>query len=263
MTAAKFIQTGMIAVLIGVAGCSPVRISGTVTDVKGDALPGVAVTVEGTDYQALTNELGQYEVGFGPGRVILRFAKTGYTPGKAEVFADAHESVPAGPVELWPLPSAPGVYLFEDYRYHSAEPIQPKPYDTLTAGLVHGTVRLTQVNTFEQEPLIICFGKPRYGLTLCRLELADVTLTDTVPGSNSLSIWRQARTVPMSPSAIDEQGTLLHLRLERPLIPGCYAVHWGALEGKSKPDSRMYVFNIGEAGIFEPLPKDEPKPEAD
>lgn len=261
MKTTRFMQVGIGAVLVSVVvGCNPVRISGTVVHVNGEALPGVAVTVEGTDYQALTNELGQYEVGFRPGRVILRFAKTGYTPGKAEVFVDAYESVPAEPVELWPLPSAPGVYLFDDYRYRSAEPIQPKAYNTLTSGLIHGTVRWTQVNTLEQEPLIICFSKkPRYGLTLCRLELADVLPAEAVDGSNTLGVWTQTRTVPMSPVAIDEQGTLLQLRLEHPLGPGCYAVHWGALDGKSRSDPRMFVFRVGETGVFKPLPENEPQ----
>jgi hypothetical protein len=43
------------------------------------------------------------------------------------------------------------------------------------------------------------------------------------------------------------------------LTPGVYAVHWGALEGYTTTDSRMFLFRVGEA---EPPPAEaQPTPE--
>jgi len=86
------------------SGCSPAVIEGQVLDVRQEPLPGAAVTVDGTHDQSLTNALGRYTIDFAPGKVLLRFIKTGYTPGLLELTVNEARHVEATPVVLWHLP---------------------------------------------------------------------------------------------------------------------------------------------------------------
>ncbi|MBN2308406.1 MAG: carboxypeptidase regulatory-like domain-containing protein [Candidatus Hydrogenedentes bacterium] len=232
------------------AGCGATRIEGRVVDVKGDALPGVAVSVEGSSYQALTNGLGEYRIKFRPGRVVLHFAKTGYTPGILEAQLEAYRPVLATPVELWPLPGNAGVHIFENYRYRATKPVQPDAFVLANGEVVFGTQKWPELETADQEPVIICHNMPRYGVKLTRLDLAEVILEEAVAGSDTVTVWKPSRAVPVSVVPIDEpDALLLHVRFTGPLEPGTYALHWGALEGQARPEGRIFLFSVGRGPI--------------
>jgi len=53
-------------------------LSGTVTNDKGEPLPGVTVNEKGTGNSVTTNEKGNYSINVGEGKVVLVFSSTGY-----------------------------------------------------------------------------------------------------------------------------------------------------------------------------------------
>jgi len=52
------------------------------------------------------------------------------------------------------------------------------------------------------------------------------------------------------------EGQLQRVVVDRPLQPGVYAVHWGAIEGYTTLDARAYVFRVVEPP--EPEPEETP-----
>jgi Carboxypeptidase regulatory-like domain len=230
------------------AGCSPAVIEGTVADVKGDALPGVAVRVEGTNHEALTDAVGTYQVYFKPGTVQLSFFKTGYTPGRLELDVDAPRQVQAAQVVLWPLPVNKGVYLYEDFRYRELTRIKPSLFVPATGAPAYGTRRWAGIETVAPAPLILCFFiPPRRGAKLCRLQLAEMTLREARGGDDTVNVWVAGTPIPMAEVPIDGiDGHLVQIKPVNPLSPGAYAIHWGALDGQSDSEPLMFFFSVGE-----------------
>ena len=237
---------GWVVALILCVACQAPVIEGSVTDVKGDALPGVAVTVEGAWHEALTDALGLYRIRYRPGEVVLRFAKTGYTPGILEARVTPKATVSAASIALWPLPTAAGVYLYEGWEYRALKPTQPRAYLTKPSGTAHGVVRAPELETLDHDPLILSYKLPRYGAKVSRLELTEVSLREAVVGGDSLEIWCKGDSIPASSVPVDEpDGLLVQLRCHETLEPGCYAVHWGALDGDTRIP-RIFLFRVGE-----------------
>jgi len=102
-----------------------VVIQGIVTDVAGEGLPGVAVTVRGRLDQAVSDGVGRYSLRSSAGTLDLELMKTGYTPGYLSLQVERSGAVEATPAVLWPLPQDKGVYLFENYRYLELTRIEP------------------------------------------------------------------------------------------------------------------------------------------
>ncbi|MCP4642083.1 MAG: carboxypeptidase regulatory-like domain-containing protein [bacterium] len=245
------------AALALAVGCAQPVVEGRVVDVKGDALPGAAVTVAGTPYQALTNARGEYRVSYRPGPVQVDCVKTGYTPGRLELEVTEARVVPARDVALWPLPPDAGVFLFQNCRYTATKPIQPETFQGAGDRTVHGTRRWSEVETLDPQPTIMSFNMPRYGIRFCQLELAEIPLAIEMTGPQTIEIWRPTRTIPISAVAIDgPDGVLVQVRYDGALSPGCYAVHWGALDGDTHLETRMFFFSVGERPLA-PEPKAE------
>jgi hypothetical protein len=240
------------------AGCRPNVIEGAVVDVKGDALPCVAVTVtheraqgfrarDGA--QSLTNALGRYRVPFQPGSVELEFIKTGYTPGRLLLTVPASREVPATTVILWQLPAGKGVYLFENFRYEALSAVEPRPYRAGQHEVVHGAPRNPELGTENANPMILCYKMPDYDIALCKLQLAEVALPGMENVTFTEKVWIRAEPLPVTLERIDEpEGSLFELRLSRPLEPGVYGIHWGALDGYTTTDPRVFLFRVAEPG---------------
>lgn len=238
--------------------CNRVVVTGEVVNVKGEGLPGVAVTVEGADYQALTNALGEYRISCQPGHVQLLFAKSGYAPVRLEFVDAGAGQVRAPGLELWRLPPNAGVYLFDDASYEEATWAEPKRFFLADGELAYGTTRSAALLTALAEPLIVCFKTPRHDARLSRLRQADARLG---AGHGTLfKVWTAAGTTRADLTPIDEaEGMLLQLRPVRPLEPGTYAVHWGALDGYTALETRMFMFTVTAANAEED-PGEEPVP---
>lgn len=244
----KFIQTAACAGLLCLAvwGCAPAHIEGKVVDIRGEALPGVAVSVAGTHYQALTTARGEYSVRFRPGDVALEFAKSGYTSGRLESTVPEPRVSTAPDVVLWPLPPHAGVFILDNYRYQAAKSLEPQLRRTRNMGEVYCTTRWPDYQTKDRTPVILCHNMPAYGLRLSRLELVEIMLQEEEAGADTLSVWKHRLAIPVAVEPVDEPARLLlQVRLGQPLEPGTYAVHWGALEGITRPEPRIFLFSVG------------------
>ncbi len=259
-----------LALFLGVvlSACDgTLMLRGVVVDVRGQALPGVAVCVKNTEYQAVTNGRGEYSLRCAPGAQALEFIKTGYTPG-ALILGQQHIEaglkltvVDVAEVQLWPLPGAKGVYVYEENRYKEMARIAPKRYRS-PDGLIYGTKKTPEASTTNPSPFIICHKLPEYDVTLCRLEQTMAAIPQQGAQMPVLSqeealdeeglaarfpekVWVAERTIPVLVEPMDEPGhLLLSLRPVLPLEPGFYAFHWGALQGHTSIESRIFLFEI-------------------
>jgi hypothetical protein len=240
--------------------CHVAVIEGTVVDIKGETLPGVAVRVDGKEATIVTDIHGRYRVPYEPGAITLSFMKTGYTPGRLELDVGNYRTVEAATVSLWPVPQSSGVFLFENSRYRDVMRLQPERWDTMSQGSVYGTERWADVETPSDDPLILCYRMPRNGMKLYQLDLTEVTPKYEQATSDTIEIWAPTRAIPVSPVPIDEvDGLLVKVGLPAPLEPGSYAVHWGALDGDNTYDeSRMFLFHVAEQYPMQPLVEEPP-----
>ncbi len=251
------------------AGChQSVGLRGTVVDVRGEALPGVAVTVHGANSQSATDGLGRYGGPYNmlrsaPGLITLDYLKTGYTAGHQTLEVKQAGIVDAPTVALWPLPANQGVYLFQDYRYQELSRTeakrflaQPAPGETGAGGVLFGTKKRPECETSSTRPEILCYRLPAYDIGLYRLEERSAAPplqssanapppSEDAPLAFTETIWAPARAIQFAPVPIDEPERLLvRLELSEPLAPGVYAVHWGALEGHTTTDTRIFLFRV-------------------
>ena len=252
---------------LGVAcvSCNRVVVEGLVTDTKGDTLPGVAVSAPGGEYETLTNAVGRYALTCAPGVQGLDFIKNGYTSGHLQLEVLEPRSVSASTMSLWRLPPATGVYLLEDYRYRRLMPLEPKPFTLQGGGLAFGATSLPKLeDTPHQDPVIMCHRMRAYDGRLARLH----TVKASAPGGSGVQdTWVSETTIPMEMVAIDEpERFLTQVRATEPLAPGVYAMHWGALEGRTAAGSepRMFLFRVADAAhTQETVPSEQtPAPSA-
>jgi len=257
-------------VLAATSGCSRNALSGVVMDVRGETLPGVAVAIKGTDFQAVTDGIGQYRLPAIAGKQVITFAKTGYTQGVLELVIDQPRPVAATTVSLWPLPDAKGVYLFEDYRYTRADVLTPVPWRRKRDSvIVYGVKRDISVTTNNSQPMIVCHNKAiPLDVKLTRLEQIEVEPDIGQSTEKGIRVWCpvEGGDCPVTSEAIDEPTQeLRHLVLQGPLPPGAYAVHWGGLSGgKASEEQRIFCFRINDPNAPPPTEapaagKDAPK----
>ena len=230
-------------------GCNATVIEGKVLDIKGEALPGVTVSVQGAATQALTNALGAYKLRVAPGHWMLFFHKSGYTPGRFEIDAEAPGIIEARPVTLWCLPPGNGVFLYEEYRYRATRAIERETFLAQDGRMLYGTVKFDPEHpdsaaTNNATPILLCYNMPRSGVCLHRLERTDVVLEDARNGT-SVKIWTPVESFPVSLISIDEpEGLLQQVQLDTNLQPGVYAVNWGAFDTSAGADPRIYLFSV-------------------
>lgn len=239
--------------LLTFAGCGTGFIEGTVVDIAGETLPGVAVEVRGMPYEGLSDAHGRYRVKYQPGDLELYFAKTGYTPGMLVVSVDEMRSVEATPVVLWRLPDGGGVYLYQEHRYRRTDFIPPAEFrsidSTAGTGSIFGTTRWPTVETTDRDPLILCFKMPVYGCKLYQMNLVETRPIADDTGSTTVSAWVPGEDIPIVTEPIDApEGLLVRIRPMNPLEIGSYAAHWGALDGAPvENEIRMFFFSVVDA----------------
>jgi len=224
-------------------------ISGVVHDIRGETLPGVAVTCLESGDQVITGPLGTYRVRFQPGEVTLNFIKSGYTPGILELESGGASSLEADPVRLYRLPIDSGVYFFENLNYRPVDSILPERFVVVKPelGAVFGTRRREVSITEDPMPTLIGFRIPRSGASLYRMRSLDMRVMGPREQEVPVEGWVPAHAVAVSMAPIDEPDGLLRvMQLEEPLAPGRYALHWGALDGDRDLDQRVFFFDVVE-----------------
>lgn len=243
-------RAALVISLLGLAACDRPLIEGIVVNVQGERLPGVAVRVAGTDYNALTNALGEYKIAYSPGDVRLEYFKSGYTAEAQGLKIAERAPVAAEPVQMWRLPAAAGVYLFEDFRYKDVTRVEPKRYYLEDGEAVYGTERAPLLRTDNLSPEIVAYNLPRYDARISRL--IETPAKRTAVTEDVTSIWAEAGTTrPQVSPVTEDDADLLRIVLDDALEPGVYAVHWGALDGYAILDSRIHMFRVGPAPVEE------------
>ncbi|MEA3364180.1 MAG: carboxypeptidase-like regulatory domain-containing protein [Candidatus Hydrogenedentes bacterium] len=245
-----------VCCFVALAACNRSTISGKVVNIQGEALPGVAVHVEGTSHQALTDALGHYRVSYVPGDIVLHFLKTGYTPGTLELSSDSHREIEAHAVSLWELPLDKGVYLYENFRYRETTNVVPEEFVSHDRRKVYATRRWPEVETTSTAPLVLCYKMPDWDVRFCRMELTELNTPLPGGGLEEAQVLAQTKTIPARLLAIDQiEGLLRQLEFPGTLQPGSYAVHWGALDGASAREPRIFMFTIVDYELT--LPSEE------
>ena len=231
-------MTWLLVTLI-VPGCFAPGLRGTVTDVRGDALPGVVVQIAETDRQALTDARGHYGLWPRADTFTLEFSKSGYAPAQLELSQGAR----TGDIQLWKLPVHDGVYLADANRYTPMTWVIPGQFFMADGTIAFGTRGYPEPATSSAQPIILCFQTPRYDARLTRLVAAEAK--QPASESGAFEVWTAGGTVDADLAPVDQPaGMLRRLRIDQPLEPGAYAVHWGSLEGYDTLDTRMFMFEV-------------------
>ncbi len=227
-------------------GCEPTAtIKGAVLDIQGQHLPGVSVTVPNGGPAASTDALGQYSLRVSPGTLHLDFHKTGYTAGWLQLDVPTTTVIQADNIQLWPLPESKGVYLFQNFRYSMLDRAEPKRYLDKANRNIFGLMRAPQATTPNTSPLLIAYKLPTYDVQAHRIEKIQAALPTASASAPTETVWAPVEDIRVIASPIDEPDRqLIDLRFERPLAPGDYAIHWGALQGFITNDTRAFLLHI-------------------
>ena len=244
-----------LCILMGITalslGCPRNVIEGTVTDVKGNTLPGVIVAIEGGNAEAVTNALGRYKISYLPGDITLGFAKTGYTPGRLEV-GNVTSNVEADVMTLWALPYNAGVYLFENYRYRNTASFEPKRFKTQNFGVIYGFRKTPEIEIQSNEPTLICYKMQRSGISCNRMDKKKIRPEGISDKEKPLEVFTKGRKISFEQVIMDKpQRRLVQLKFSEELEPGVYALHWGALSGYTTTDKRIFTFKVALPDVDE------------
>ena len=245
--------------LLLLTACELPRITGQVYDVHGEELPGVAVTIQGTDHQDLTNSHGEYALPAIEGDLTLTFIKSGYTPGAMVLPVTQPGAVQAADIQLWHLPRDSGIYFLEDFEYRPLDAVSAERLTVVEPplGVVYGTRRKEISQTYDTTPFLVGYRVPSSGLRLERILALEMTIESGEEAREPATAWVPNESIPVEIVRIDKlKGLLRHIRLQRPLEPGRYAVHWGALEGMGDQESRVFVFDVVESPEVETAPEE-------
>lgn len=239
---------------------------GRVYDVSGQELPGVVVRVIGTEYEGLSNGNGIYSLRSASGELELEFAKTGYAPVRQTVSVPSLGIFDIEPVQLWPIPVGEGVYTFENFRYRQTDHPRVNRYNIQDAGFAYGTpvepsLEITYADPKESPdrnpPPLIAHKMSPYDARLHKLRKVNAAMAHTgAVGRGDKSkrdiqyteeVWIADEAIQITTRPLDEpERLLLEMRATRPLTPGVYAIHWGALEGYDSIDPRVFLFEVIE-----------------
>ncbi len=270
------------------SGCRPeALLRGTVRDMSGETLPGVAVAVDGADVSVITNALGRWSLHCPRGQARLAFVKTGYTPAAADV-ADARGTVEIPEIKLWALPPTEGVFLLEQMRFRELDhprlnryhvekgdpvigtPVMPKAVAMAPFG---GTDAVT--DAAPGAPRLIAHKLPPYDAHLTRVRQVRASSqppppppAPAAPGAVAPpapapafteKVWVPDKDIPLVERPLDEPDRLLvELAPAAMLEPGTYAVHWGAFEGLASLEPRVFLFCVPDPAATEEQKEAEP-----
>jgi hypothetical protein len=93
------------------------RIVGQVVDGFGNPLKDALASIEFTTFTGVTDEKGQYTVGYVPGKFQLRITKAGYTSETLPLEVAVETTFPAAPVTLYRIPDGQGVWIIGESDY--------------------------------------------------------------------------------------------------------------------------------------------------
>ncbi len=273
---------GLLAALLLVAllgGCAPEAVlRGTVCDMGGEALPGVAVSVEGGDVSVITSALGLYSLHCPRGRVRLDFVKTGYTPSAVTV-ENAQGTVAMDKVKLWALPPTEGVFLLEHMRFKELDHPRPNRYHVEKGDPVLGTPVMPKTESMapfggpdavEGAPRLIASKLPPYDAHLTRVRQVRASSQPPAPPAAagaaaaapvvySEKVWVADKDIPLTQHPLDEPDRLLiELVPSAMLEPGTYAVHWGGFEGLASLEPRVFLFRVPDPAATAEQKESEP-----
>ncbi|MBX3178011.1 MAG: carboxypeptidase regulatory-like domain-containing protein [Candidatus Hydrogenedentes bacterium] len=257
----RAIFPALLASVAAFAGCNPrVAVTGLVTNVDGEPLPGVSVKVEAAQAFGVTNGNGIFGrrpniLSVPPGAWELEYIKSGFTTAYQNLDTGNARSVEAPPVALWPLPAARGVYLLEGIHYESLTRATPERYRALNGGAVYGLNAkiLPEVELSESPVFFVSHKMATYDWQLSRLETARVFRPgveapppgEKIDDSITESIWAAAVRLPIETIPVDLPERLLwQIRPAVAMQPGVYAIHWGALDGDSTTEESVYLIGI-------------------
>jgi hypothetical protein len=113
--------TALILLIAGLAGCKSAQVTGEVRDGFGNPLPGATVSVDKTTFTATTDTYGRYGVEYVPGKVLVGFAKAGYTSQSLALDIATETKYPAQAVTLYKLPAERGIFAFSASDYTPLE----------------------------------------------------------------------------------------------------------------------------------------------
>ena len=225
----------LLVLVLSLQGCEQSTLRGTVANTRGERLPGVSVRIEGSELSALTNALGEYQFRFSQGAETLLFDKTGYAPALLELTGGEGAAPVNGTMKLWRLPVREGVYLLEESEYNPLT--RDVPEQTL---MQYGSPeRITRLEL----PTIVCYKTPRFDTRVTGLKVEEARFG--VGSDSTFAVFRRAGTVKVDLTPLDPlEGLLQTVRFAQPLEAGHYAIHWGALEGFTALESRVFLFTV-------------------
>lgn len=274
--------------VVCLAGCSPkVGVQGIVYNIEGEPLPGVSVRVEQLGAFGVSNGNGIFgkrpnTLSLPPGTWELAYFKTGFTTVRQNITTDEGRTLEAPPVQLWPLPSAKGVYVLEGLRYDAFTRASPERYLRENNTPVFGIKLPPELKLPVAPSLIISHRMATYDWQLSRLEEVTVLregFEAPAPGeapkegaeSRTETVWAASVRLPIQVTAIDEpEQQLWRISPSVELGPGRYAVHWGAMDGDPGTESSAYLLQIvdpnappepAEAAEAESSPVEDEEPE--
>ena len=226
------------------AGCNRTGVYGIVTNPEGETLPGVSVRLSNnSDVSAITNVLGEYRLNAKPGHHSIQYAKSGYTLVNTELVLEKTSSRLLPKIEMWNLPPGNNVFFYTKSLYTPTTWLKPKRYYMSDNGPSFGTTRNPEFSTDESMPFIVCYRMPRYDARLTRLQQRKAQLPQDE--SQTFDVWVPSGTISVNLEPLVPSDTsLLKVNLYEALEPGRYALHWGALDGYTTIDERMFMFEI-------------------
>ncbi|MFQ5965533.1 MAG: carboxypeptidase-like regulatory domain-containing protein [Candidatus Scalinduaceae bacterium] len=96
-------------------------LKGQVVDSFGNALKDVEVKIKGNKTTAKTDENGQYNIRYNPGKVEISFSKKGYATQKFPLNIRNVSEVPLPNLTFWKLPESGGMFVVEKNDYEKIE----------------------------------------------------------------------------------------------------------------------------------------------
>jgi hypothetical protein len=250
------------ALVVMLAGCSPkVGVQGLVYNIEGEPLPGVSVRVEQLGAFGVSNGNGIFgkrpnTLALPPGTWELAYFKTGFTTVRQSITTGEGRTFEVPPVQLWPLPSAKGVYALEGLRYDTFTRVSPERYLRENNTPVFGIKLAPDLKLAVAPSMIISHRMATYDWQLTRLEEVTVLregFEAPAPGeepkegaeSRTEMVWAASVRLPIQVAAIDEpEQQLWRISPSVELGPGRYAVHWGALDGDPGTEPSAYLLQI-------------------
>jgi len=233
----------VLGLLMSLTACNRDYIDGRVTDRRGEALPGVTVTVAGTTAQDLSDGLGRYRIATPAGAFTLVFSKSGYTSAQLKIEARHRGAAPDA--KLWVLPMNAGVYDATPAAYRETTWALPKQHYLKDGSAAFGIELPAEVTESTNEPFLLTHRTPRYNAQLSRLVAEEARLAGIE--AKSIEVWVEAGTMAVGLEPLDPTDSLLqHVQIGRALEPGIYGIHWGAMEGYTTLDNRVFLFRVPE-----------------